>query len=103
MALVRDVCTHLRSKNAGPFWVTIDFFFDGVENFEKYASSPKLNRALFAQLFETDAEMVKCFPIKRLSTLKVSYPRATPQGGIVERDLHSGQQFVRLLDIDLGE
>jgi hypothetical protein len=34
--------------------------------------------------------------------VKVSYPRAAPQGGMVERDMHSGQQYVRLLDLELA-
>ncbi len=49
---LRDVCRHSRPKQAYPFWVTRDFFFD-------------------------------------------------VQGGMKERDKHSGQQYVRLLDVDL--
>jgi hypothetical protein len=26
----------MRSKVAGPFWMTIDLFFDGEENYRKY-------------------------------------------------------------------
>ena len=31
----------------------------------------------------------------------MSYPRAEPQGGVLERDMHSGQQYVPLLDLEL--
>jgi hypothetical protein len=34
--------------------------------------------------------------------IKISYPRATPQGWIVDRDMHSGQQYVRLLGVELS-
>jgi hypothetical protein len=101
MAKVKDVCRHVRSKQAGPFWVTFDLFFDGPHNFEKYADSPVLGPALFAQLYGTDPALVKRFAVKSLSVVKISYPRAQPQGGMVERDLHSGQQFARLLEIEL--
>jgi hypothetical protein len=101
MTKVRDVCRYVRSKQAGPFWVTFDFFFDGAHSFERYAESPVLGPYLFAKLFGTDPALVKKFPIKSLNVLKISSPRAVPQGGIVERDLHSGQQFARLLDINL--
>ena len=100
MPAVRDVC-HVRSKNAGPYWVTVDFFFDGVESFERYSRSKALGAEVFARLYGCDAAMVKQFPVPKLNILKVSYPRATPQGGEVERDMHCGQQFVRLLDIEL--
>jgi hypothetical protein len=48
-----------------------------------------------------DPAMVKHYPVKDLNILKVSFPRDTPQGGMVERDMHRGQQYVRLLDIKL--
>ena len=102
MAKVKDVCRHIRSKNAGPFWVTIDLFFDGHENFAKYAESPKLGPSLFAKLYGADPALVKRYPVAGLDVLKISYPRTSPQGGEVERDMHCGQQFVRLLDVELG-
>lgn len=101
MAKVKDVCRHIRSKNAGPFWVTIDLFFHGPEAFAKYAESPTLGPALIAELYGADPTLVKCYPVASLHMLKVSYPRAAAQGGEVERDMHCGQQFVRLLDIEL--
>jgi hypothetical protein len=101
MPTVRDVCHGVRSKNAGPYWVTVDFFFDGAESFERYARSKAIGPEVFARLYGVDARMVKQFPVPKLNILKVSYPRAMPQGGEVERDMHSGQQFVRLMDIEL--
>lgn len=103
MPKVRDVCRHLRSKQAGPYWVTFDIFFDGADNFRRYHDSPALSPELFARLYGTDPAMVKRIPVPDLEVLKISYPRATPQGGMVERDMHSGQQYVRLLDVELGE
>jgi hypothetical protein len=101
MAKVRDVCRNVRSKNAGPFWVTVDFFFKNLESFEKYHNSKALSAEVFAARFATDPSFVKRFAVKELRVLKVSYTRSTPQGGVVERDMHCGQQYVRLLDIEL--
>ena len=101
MAKVRDVCRHVRSKNAGPFWVTIDLFFDGPESFRKYSQSAALGPKLFESLYGADSTHVKRIPVEDLNMVKISYPRVTPQGGIVERDMHCGQQFVRLLDVEL--
>lgn len=101
MATVNEVCSHVRSKNAGPYWVTIDLFFKDDAMFERYAQSKALGPDTFARLFGTDPALVKHFPVKNLHMVKISYPRSSPQGGMVERDLHCGQQYVRLLDIDL--
>ena len=101
MATVNQVCTLVRSKNAGPYWVTIDLFFDGPENYRKYADSAALGAATFARLYDADPALVKRFPVEKLNMVKISYPRVSPQGGMVERDMHCGQQYVRLLDIEL--
>jgi hypothetical protein len=101
MAKLRDVCRSIRSKNAGPFWVTVDIFFDGPDSYRKYRQSGALGPNVFAAEFAVSRELVKHFAVDELNVLKISYPRDTPQGGIVERDMHRGQQYVRLLDIEL--
>jgi hypothetical protein len=102
MAKIRDVCRHVRSKSAGPFWVTIDLFFQGAETFQRYSQCDALGPRLFEALYGADPALVKRVPVESLNMVKISYPRVSPQGGIVERDMHCGQQFVRLLDVELG-
>lgn len=94
------VCRHIRSKNAGPFWVTVDLFFD-EEKFKQYRDTPALGPALFERLFGTDPDLVKRIPVDSLHMIKISYPRPHPQGWMRERDMHAGQQFARLLDVDI--
>lgn len=101
MTTVNEACRHVRSKNAGPFWVTFDLFFKDQETFERYHDSPALGPELFQRVFDTDPGLVKHFAVPSLHMVKISYPRSSAQGGTVERDMHSGQQFVRILDIDL--
>ena len=101
MAKLRDVCLDIRSKNAGPYWITIDLFFDGPETYRKYRDSPAIGPVAFGALYEVDPTMVKHFPVDSLNMIKISYPRATAQGGVLERDMHGGQQYVRLLDIEM--
>lgn len=101
MTRVGDVCDLVRSKNAGPFWITIDLFFDGPDMFARHARSPSLDAGAIARLYDVDAVQVRHFFVESLALLKISFPRPTPQGGIEERDLHGGQQFVRLLGVEL--
>ena len=101
MAKLKEVCRHIRSKNAGPFWVTVDLFFDGSEQYRRYRSSDVLAAKTFATLYDTDPTFIKRFSIDRLNTIKISFVRPSPQGGVVERDMHSGQQYVRLLELEL--
>jgi hypothetical protein len=101
MPRLREVCRNVRSKVAGPFWVTIDIFFDSEESYRKYHDNPAIGPNAVAKLYGTDPELVSIYPVQDLNMIKISYPRAAPQGGVIERDLHSGQQYVYLLDVEL--
>lgn len=99
---VKDVCRYVRSKNAGPFWVTIDLFFDGAEAYERHRCDPAIGADSIAAIYGVEAGQVKRFEVDDLAVVKPSIPRTAPQGGAVERDMHSGQQYVPLLEVELG-
>lgn len=101
MPRLKDVCRYVRSKNAGPFWVTVDVFFDSAENYATYHDDPAIAADAIAAIYGVDAALVKRFAVASLNMVKISYPRTTPQGGVHERDMHSGQQFVPLLELQL--
>lgn len=101
MPKLEQVCSHVRSKNAGPFWITMDLRFPDRAAFDRYANAPQLQPAAIGALYGVDAEQVKHFPVPELLVLKISYPRRQPQGGAHERDMHGGQQYVRLLGVEL--
>jgi hypothetical protein len=102
MPKLSEVCDHVRSKNAGPFWITLDLSFADSDTFKKYANSVALQPEAIGNLFDVDIGQVKRFLIPSLSVMKISYPRRHPQGGALERDMHGGQQYIRLLDIELN-
>ncbi len=101
MPKVNQVCSHVRSKNAGPFWITLDLWFNDAPTFARHAHAPALQPAAIARLFGSDPAQVKYFALPALNVVKISYPRPRPQGGAVERDMHGGQQYVRLLYVEL--
>lgn len=101
MPRVSEACRHVRSKNAGPFWITIDMFFVDKATFELHVDSAALQADAIGELFDVEASVVKRFAVPDLLVLKISYPRKRPQGGPMERDMHGGQQYIRLLDVEL--
>lgn len=101
MTRLRDVCRYVRSKNAGPFWITLDIFFDGQETYERYRDAPALAPEAVGKVYGVAPDLVRRYPVDALNVLKISFPRQTPQGGAHERDMHGGQQYVRLLDAAL--
>lgn len=102
MPKLSEVVQHVRSKNAGPFWVTIDIFFVSRSVFDAFVEDPALGPEAIATLYEVDAASIKRVPMPALNVLKISYPRSHPQGWAGERDMHQGQSFARLLNIELA-
>ncbi|MDO8881832.1 MAG: DUF4387 family protein [Pseudotabrizicola sp.] len=85
----------VRSKNAGPFWVTIDIFCGSPQ---AYASIlPRVRTADVGRLYGTPEQLVKRFDIPDLHVIKFSIPRPVVQGAAADRDMH-GAQWAHLLD-----
>ena len=102
MPKLEDVCHQIRSKNAGPFWISVDLFFADRAAFDRYASVKELQPDHLGPLFGVRPDQVGCYPVPDLAVLKISYPRRDPQGGMIERDLHGGQQYIRIVDLELS-
>ena len=101
MARLRDVCRHVRSKNAGPFWVTIDLFFKDADSFAAVCQRQVINPELVGRLYALPAEQVKVFEFEPALAIKVSFPRLVAGGSPGDVDVAGGQQFVPLLDVEI--
>jgi hypothetical protein len=98
---IGDVATLVRSKNAGPFWQTLDIFFDTDDDYRDVASPEVVTVETIASLYHVDASTVRIYRMPALRAIKISFPRPTAQGGVHDRDLHAGQQHVPLLSVPL--
>ena len=100
MAELRDVAAKVRSKNAGPFWLTIDIFCDTAEAYGRVISG--LDTARVAKVFDANTQDLKRFDIPDLNVVKFSLPRPQVQGAINDRDMHgaSWASLVASLEID---
>lgn len=94
MTKLSDIAKKIRSKNAGPFWLTIDVFCDTAESFEKVVNA--LDRAQLAKVLHTDPATLKRFDIADLKVVKISLPRPAIQGTRQDRDMH-GASFANIL------
>jgi hypothetical protein len=91
----------IRSKNAGPFSLTFDIMFPDEQSYLRVKRSGKLNVALFAKLFRCEPETVQFFECDNALAFKFSVPRPIFQGDLGDGDLHGGQQFMPLVDIEI--
>jgi hypothetical protein len=97
MPSLKDVAAYVRSKNAGPFWVTIDIFCADAAAFERVAKAPALAAPAISELYGVDVGSVMIFPDPNINVVKISFPRPVIAGGFRDRDAHAGQYFVPLL------
>ena len=86
MARLGDVAAKVRSKNAGPFWLTIDVFCGSADAFERIARA--LDAGRIADTLQIEPQTIRRFDIADLDVVKISFPRPTVQGAIDDRDLH---------------
>ena len=101
MSKVKDLAQYVRSKNAGPFWITLEIFCDNDESYRTMKESPNLTREKVAKLYGVSEELMKRFDVDNIRVLKYSYPRARPSGYKYENDMHAGQQYIRLAEVEV--
>jgi len=90
----------VRSKNAGPFWVTIDIFCGSKPAFVEV--SAKLSTERVAALYKAPLATIKRFDIADLNVVKFSLPRPVVQGSREDRDMHGAGWAVLLEEAELG-
>jgi hypothetical protein len=98
---VGDAATLVRSKNAGPFWQTLDIFFSNDENYRAVANNPALNETSIGRLYRVEPDSISIYRLPNLRAVKISFPRPTTQGGRHDRDMHAGQQHIPLTQLAL--
>ncbi|PXY18817.1 DUF4387 domain-containing protein [Prauserella muralis] len=91
-----DLAHEVRSKNAGPFWVTMEVFLRDAEGYRMVADESFLNERTVARLYRVEESTVQIFRIPSLNVVKISFPRRLSQGSLRDRDMHAGQHHVPL-------
>jgi len=99
MPKLEDVVQKIRSKNAGPFWVTIDIFCGSDEVYQKIVDD--VSTESVAKLFQQPVTALKRFDIPYLKVVKFSLPRPEVQGSRFDRDMHGAQLAVLLAESEL--
>jgi hypothetical protein len=101
MARIRDIARVCKSKNAGPFELTIDVVFDDAEMFRRVKDTGVLCPELFARLYNVKAEHVLFTPYDAAFAFKATLPRLVPAGEFGDTDVYGCQQHAPLLDVDV--
>ncbi len=99
MTTLGSVVQKVRSKNAGPFWLTIDIFCGSEEAYQDVTA--KLQNPVLAKLLGANSQDLKRFDIPSLKVIKISLPRPHVQGAIHDRDMHGASWAALIAEMAL--
>ena len=91
----------IRSKNAGPFWITFDIVFENEEDFVRVVSAKVLTKEWISGTYKIPQDTLIFVEIPAARAIKFSFPRPRIQGDLGETDMYSGQQYAPLLDLQI--
>lgn len=94
-----DLVADIRSKNAGPFWITVDIFCGDNTAYQKV--SGLLDNSDIARLYQQPVDKLQRYDLPNLYVIKFSFPRTVVQGNRFDRDMHGAQYAVLLAELDV--
>jgi hypothetical protein len=95
-----DITSVVRSKNAGPYELTLDIMFDNKDTYEKLKAFDLLNKSMIAKLYSiTEKEVLVSMYWDQAMAYKATIVRPQVSGGFGEADTHGSQQYVLLMYI----
>lgn len=101
MPAIKNFASVCRSKNAGPFMVTLDIVFETDDIYDRVIQTNVLNPERFAQLYKVPLEQVQFTPYRAARAFKITLPRVISSGDVGDTDVYGAQQHAPMLDIDI--
>ncbi len=102
---IADLATVVRSKNSGPYEITLDILFDDAAIWKRVRDSRVLTPDLMKKLYRlSDKDILTCMFFEPALGWKCTFKRQDSQGlqgSIGERDTFGAQQHAPLLDIEI--
>ena len=99
MAKLIDVARIVRSKNAGPLYVTFDIMFDSTADLHRAAAA--IDEELISSLYCVEEKDVSIIPYDVVNSMKITIPRDFISGEIGDDDIYGCQQHVKLSQVEI--
>ena len=101
MTRLKDIAKACKSKNAGPFHVTLDIMFDDPALFERVRATGVIRPELIARLYHVPVNEVQFTEYPPALAWKATMARRIPSGAVGDTDVYGAQQHAPLLDIEI--
>jgi len=102
MSTLADLTEVFRSKNAGPFLITLDLMFGDGRTYQRVRRSPTLTAESVASRYGLEPSAVRIVCFDAVHTIKITLPRwNVPSGAPGDTDVYGAQQHGPLLDLEI--
>jgi hypothetical protein len=101
MPKLREIAKACKSKNAGPFELTLDIMFGDAATFEKVRRTGVINPGLIAKLYRVPVESVVFTEYPPAFAYKATIERRIASGAVGDTDVYGAQQHAPLLDVEI--
>jgi len=96
-----DIASVIRSKNSGPYELTLDIIFNEYEDFERVKKSGLINEALICSLYNvTPDQIIGIIAFAPAKAIKATIKRPLCSGNLGETDVYGAQQHAPLLGLE---
>jgi len=97
---LRDLAAVVRSKNAGPFRLTVDILFKDHDTYRKVKASRVITPELIARLYRLQPGQITNFvEFDPGKAIKATFVRPVSSGAAEDTDVYGAQQHAPLLDV----
>lgn len=101
MKNIREIASVVRSKNAGPYQLTLDILFDREIDYRAVKERGMITPAQIRSLYSlTPDELVRIVYFDPALAVKIVLPRRTPAGNPGDTDVYGAQQHGPLLSLE---
>ena len=98
---LKEIAKIIRSKNAGPFYYTLDIIFKDYSDLDMVLKQNLITPESISKLYNVPTSKVKVFEYKPAFAIKITIPRPVPSGDLEDTDVFGTQQHAPLLDISV--
>ena len=94
-----DYTKILRSKNAGPLFITFDLIFYNNEDMQYVYQN--LTKEAVAKAYDVNSEKIEIIAYDVVNSIKITFPRKNISGSLKDNDIYGCQQHMPLANIEM--
>ena len=89
----------LRSKNAGPLYITFDLMFEDDKHMQTVLQN--LTKEMISVAYDVPVTQIDIIPFEIVHSIKITFPRKHISGSVTDDDVYGCQQHMPLANIEL--